>query len=376
MCKATDQSKMILIKLRLGVFPALIVSLISSGLRAQDLNMELIYGGTSDAGKILTEYLRPYANIIGSDLNAGWYNTARPHQTGGLDVTFSASLAYAPPSALSYDPSMLELNGELDLSQATSAPTIAGSAANRPSLSYSETVDLPDGSSSEVTFASYTLPDGTGLDYLPLPMAQFSIGIALGTDISVRFIPKVGYRDAGEIAVWGVGGRHSISQWIPGLKELEFLDISAQGGYTNVNTAIRVMVEPQDLVEVDPEPSYNWDDQRVRMRVEGWTANLIVSQTLPVISFYQGIGFASSLASVLMEGHYPIPLVILDPADPNYGKVSYEIAETPLEMGFENINNLRLNAGFRIALGVLTLHYDYTRTLYSTHTAGIGISFR
>lgn len=66
----------------------------------QLLTLDFIYGGVDDAEKILQEYLKPFANIIGSDLNAGWYNTARPHQLGGLDITATVSWATAPASAL------------------------------------------------------------------------------------------------------------------------------------------------------------------------------------------------------------------------------------------------------------------------------------
>ena len=143
-----------------------------------------------------------------------------------------------------------------------------------------------------------------------------------------------------------------------------------------MTSSVHVVLEPQELVEVDPYPGYNWDDQFITMKVEGWTVNLIASQTLPVISFYQGIGYASSMVDLMLEGHYPINTLILDESSPDFGKVSYEIAENPIELRYKNFNNLRLNVGARIKLGVLTLHYDFTYTLYATQSVGIGISFR
>ena len=110
--------------------------------------------------------------------------------------------------------------------------------------------------------------------------------------------------------------------------------------------------------------------------MEGWTVNLIASQTLPVITFYEGIGYASSNVELLMEGHYPIHTVILDETSADFGKTTYEILDNPIETNYKNFNNLRLNVGARIKLGVLTLHYDFTYTLYATQSVGIGISFR
>ena len=343
---------------------------------SQDIVMEVIYGGVDDAEIILQEYLKPLANIIGSDLNAGWYNTARPHELGGLDVTATVSWAHAPASALSYDISKLTLNGDVDISNTSIAPTIAGEQEIRPTISYSQVVDMGDGTSQEVEYAHYTVPNGTGVDYFPLPMAQLTVGLPFGTDISARFVPQIGYKDYGEIGLWGVGGKHSVSQWLPFLNDLEFLDVSVQGGYTKVSSYIHVVVEPQDGVEVDNYPDRNWDDQFVVQHIEGWTMNLIASQTLPIITFYQGIGYASSVVELLLEGHYPIHSVITDLESPDLGKTTYEIVENPISTKYENFNSLRINVGARIKLGVLTLHYDFTHTLYATHSVGVGISFR
>lgn len=359
---------------------ALMISLISAAwqnpLLSQLPSPDFIYGGIEDAEVILQEYLEPYAHILGADLNAGWYNTARPHKLGGLDVTATVSWAKAPSSALFYDLTELDLNGTLEANPGTTAPTVAAEQDSRPRLSYTQMVDMGGGNMQEVEYANFTVPDGAGVDFFPLPMAQLTVGLPLGTDVSARFIPSVGYRDYGEIGLWGVGGKHSISQWLPILKKLNFLDISIQGGFTKVRSSVHVAMEPHSLVEIDPYPDYDWDDQFITMNVGGWTLNLIASQTLPVISFYQGIGYASSMVNLLMEGHYPVNTIILDESSPDFGRVSYEILENPIDLRYKNYNNLRLNVGARIKLGVLTLHYDFTYTLYATHSVGIGISFR
>ena len=361
---------------RRGLLIAAIQILFIASLFSQNLVLDVVRGGVDDTEAILQEYLKPFANIVGSDLNAGWYNTARPHELGGLDVTATVSWAKAPSSALSYDLSTLNLNGNLDPSLPTVAPTIAGEQEERPSLSYSQSVDMGGGNFQEVEYARFTVPNGSGVDFFPLPMLQLTVGLPFGTDVSARFVPRVGYRDYGKIGLWGVGGKHSITQWIPGLKEIKFLDISVQGGYTKVNSSIHVVVEPQPDVDIDDNPTYNWNDQFINQNVEGWTLNLIASQTLPVITFYQGIGYASSLVELLLEGHYPIHYVITDMESPDLGKTTYEILENPISTKYENFNNLRVNIGARIKLGVLTLHYDFTYTLYATHSVGVGISFR
>jgi hypothetical protein len=340
---------------------------------AQNLNMDFVYGGMEDAEIILQAYLKPYANVLGSDLNAGWYNTARPHRLGGLDVTATVSWAKAPASLQNYDMNQLELNGRLDETYPSLAPTIAGSQEIRPQLSYSQTVELSPGNVSDVEYARYTAPNGTGIDFFPLPMAQLTVGLPLGSDISVRFIPVVGYRDYGSIGLWGVGGRHSLSQWIPLLNQLDFLDLAVQGGYTKVTSTVHVSVEPLATVDIDRYPDTNWNDQFVIQKVDGWTMNLISSQTFSVLTLYQGIGYASSLVQVMLQGHFPVHSVFTD--GDNLGLTTYEVLEDPVRMKFKNFNNLRLNLGVRLKFGLFTLHYDFTHTLYATHSVGLGVSF-
>jgi hypothetical protein len=356
-----------------GLLLCVVVAGSSALVRAQNLTMDFVYGGIEDAEKILQEYLRPYANVLGADLNAGWYNTARPHKLGGLDVTATVSWAKAPLSALSFDVNELNLSENAVTSPDGLAPTIAGKQESRPEVSYSQSVDM-GGGSQDVEYARYTLPDGTGVDFFPLPMGQLTVGLPLGTDVSARFVPLVGFRDYGQIGLWGVGGKHSISQWLPFIKRLKFLDISLQGGYTKVTSSVNVSVEPLD-VEVLPDRVYDWNDQFVIQKVEGWSMNLISSQTLAVLTIYQGIGYASSLVELELEGHYPIHSVITEEGE-DLGKTTYLVVEDPIEMKYENFNNLRVNVGARIKLGVLTLHYDFTHTLYATHSVGVGISFR
>jgi len=340
----------------------------------QKTHLDFIYGGIEDAEAILQEYLKPYANIIGSDLNAGWYTTARPHKLGGLDVIATVSWAKAPASALTYHTSELDLNGTINRTTTGEAPTIAGRQEIRPNVSYTEAVNLGEDNVQDIEYASFDLPDGTGMDFFPLPMGQLTVGLPFGTDVSARFVPMIGLKDYGEIGLWGVGGKHSISQWLPFAKRLKFLDVSLQGGYTKVTSSAHVVVEPQASVEVDPYPMFNWDDQFIVQKVEGWTVNLIASQTIPVLNFYQGIGYASSLVEILVEGHYPIQTMITSETD--LGKTTYTIEEDPISMKYENFNNLRINAGARIKLGVFTLHYDFTYTYYATHSVGVGFTFR
>jgi hypothetical protein len=353
----------------------LLVTVFTKNVNAQLPALDFVYGYTNDARLLLQEYMRPYANIMGANLNAGWYNTAKPHKPGGFDVTATFSIAYAPPAVLSYDLAALpglraEVDGATDF-----APTAAGDMEVRPELVYSAVVDNPvSGVPETYELARVTHPNGAGLNWLPMPMAQASIGLFKGTELTLRYVPELRIGDYGRIGLYGIGGKHSISQWIPVLNKLDFINIAVQGGYTKLSTSAHLDMQPIAEIPVANPP--NFDDQFLHMNVSGWTVNLIASQSIPIITVYEGIGYANSLVDLALTGTYPINSIVTEEGG-DFGKTTYVVVENPIDaLEFENLRNLRLNAGVRIKLGVLTIHYDFTRTLYSTHTAGIGISFR
>jgi hypothetical protein len=342
--------------------------------------IDFIKGGIGDAEILFTEYLTPWANAFGANLNGGWYNTAKPHKLGGFDVTFTVNAAWAPPSAKTMDLSALGLEANVLPTSDGSfiSPTIAGKqVSERPVLSY--TADNPAMPGNELTVAQFEAPNGTGLNLIPVPMAQASIGLPFGTEITGRFLPNLNIGSLGNIGLWGVGLKHDIFQHIPVLKRLPVLNVSAQGGYTKLNTYANVNFEPDSYAENLVTDMLVFKDQKLNMEVTAWTVNLVASQTLPVITFYQGIGYSTTQTDIGLLGNYPISRVETDPDNPYFGQVVVtddDIYEDPIDMEINNTQDLRLNIGFRIKLGVLTIHADYTKANYSLVTAGLGISFR
>jgi hypothetical protein len=349
-----------------------------ASLQAQLKEIDFIKGGVNDAEILFQEYLRPYANAFGANLNGGWYNTGKPHKLGGFDVTITFSGAWAPDMHQVVDLAELGLEASIGGS-GTIAPTIAGKRTNdRPTLMY--TTENPI-NGEDVTLAEYTVPNGTGLNFIPLPMAQASIGLPFGTDISGRFLPSLDLGNTGNIGLWGVGLKHSILQHIPVVKRIPIIDASIQGGYTKMNSYANVTFTPDaySLAQNLVTDNLIYKGQKVNMDAEAYTVNLVLSQTLPVVTFYQAIGYGTSKTRVSLEGVYPFAEIDQDSDSDYYGELvvkdEYNI-EDPIDAEVENTKDLRLNIGMRIKLGVLTIHGDYTKANYSMVTAGIGISFR
>ena len=336
---------------------------------------KLLTGGIADAQKLADAYLSPFTNAFGATLNAGWYNTARPHSVLGFDLTLSLNVAIIPDEAKFFYPRELGLTSEdLNIDGPLTSPTAAGATdVERPRLQYVETVD-----GEPVVRGEFTLPEGTGLGYIPAPTLQLGIGLPLGTDIIGRFVPRIGFEDVGDIGLWGIGIKHSLKQWIPGVKRLPVLNLSVMAGYTSFYTKADLDFIPGDIDAEDrTSPMVSWDNQKLDFSVGSFTANIMASADIPFITGYLGLGINSTNTNLKMTGWYPVPAVdeitsqievtddsaLLDPIDFRLG-------------GNDGGVQPRITAGFKLKLSVLHIHFDYTYSNYSIATAGLGFSFR
>jgi hypothetical protein len=52
---------------------------------------------------LLFEYLKPFGEGFGADLNSGWVNTARPYGTLGFDLRVNVGVAIVPTGDRSFN---------------------------------------------------------------------------------------------------------------------------------------------------------------------------------------------------------------------------------------------------------------------------------
>ncbi len=365
-----------------------VISFLSSSLFAQFGELgQVLATGQGDAEKIFEAYLTPYANGIGAGLSTGWYNTAKAHKLGGFDLNVSFNLTFIPTADQSYNASDLGLgdpaNGlNVEVGAGTS-PTAAGSKNDGQQLTYTQYIEALD---DNVDIASLVLPRGTGFAYTPVPMVQLGLGLVKETDLQVRYSPSIEWGNGSKISLWGVGLKHSVSQWIPGLKKLPVFDMSLQGGYTKLNSKNALDFQPSDYNDMGiiktgdnvlDIPGY-YDNQELSLDVSNITANLIVSGDFKIICLYGGIGISSTTSNLKLNGNFPFPYM-----EPSTGQITIDesTAKTdPIDITIKStdggVTKPRFNAGLRFKFAVVTINFDYTYANYSVASAGLGISFR
>lgn len=315
--------------------------------------------GADDATILTKEYLKPFPTGLGTGLNSGWHDGAAPKKTLGFSLVVKASAAFVPTSDRSFDISTLGLqNIEVASGENPVTPTIAGSNSAGPNII------ITDDNENELT--RFRMPQGTGINFIPAPMLQVSVGLIKNTDISLRFVPEVEIGDYGSFAVTGAAVKHGLNQWLPG-GELLPVDLAIMAGFNIVNLNGNLDVTPQQgSTPVNASNPGNFEDQEIETSTNTYVVNAIVGKTLPLISIYGGLGYQGATLDVDVKGDYPVDLPFN----------RYEVMTDPVSFNMDSKSSLHALGGFRIKLGILAIYGEATFANYITANAGIGFSFR
>ncbi len=284
------------------------------------------------AKKLIEAYFTPMAESFGSGLNNGWYNTAKTHSLGGFDLTFTINTVIIPNSAENF-----KIGDEFEnvfISEKNEAASIFGST-NKTEMIYTN-------SYTDSSF-SFTMPGGLKTPVFPLPMVQAGIGLVKNTAVDIRYMPMMNIGDNINVDLFGIGLKHDVLQWIPALGNAIPMSLSLQGGYTSLNTELKVL------------------GQKVALNTRATTINLVASKKILMVTGYAGIGYNSSKTTFS--------------ADANFELNGIKFEEN-IEAKFESNNDLKTNIGLRLNMAIVTIQADYTFSKYPTATLGLGVSLR
>lgn len=329
-----------------------LLTLFSIQATAQDEILDFLNAAPEDAEKLTELYVSPLFRGFGYGLNNGWYSTAATHKTLGFNLSLAATIAFVPSDDEFFnfknsDYSTIRLQNQ-STTQAQS-PTVFGPDQFGPTVeildpnsgTVIETLDLPPGAG---------LEDEIGFSAVPVPVPQLDIGVFKNTDIMIRYLPEISAGDDGKFQYFGVGVKHDIKQWIPGMKYVP-VHLAVILGYTNIDA------------KVDFSGSIGGQNQEGLYDVSTFTAQAVISKKISVITFYGGVGFNRIKSTFDLKGDYDLDdNGTIDLTDP----LSFDIKD----------NNMNATLGFRLKLAFFTIHGDYTFSEYNVASAGIGFSIR
>jgi hypothetical protein len=324
-------------------------------------NVDFLRSAPADAVNYVQAYFSPFAKAFGAGLNGSWYNTAKPHKLGGFDLTFGVNVGVVPSSAENFDLATLKLAPANYAPTTGMVPTIAGQDKSGPSVTYSQ---------SGYQLATFSTPPGTGWKYLPVPTLQAGIGLPMGTELKVRYIPTIDIK-GGDIGLWGVGLMHSIMQYIPG-NELLPIDVSIFAGYTKLTGNVPLGLKPQS--GYPSTITLPIDNQNLNVTIDALNVSAIASVSIPVLTVYGGLGYSKTNTNIKLSGNFPTPKLYGTSVE--YRDDGIKKGETFPKIDIKDFSGMRANIGLRVKFAVITIHADYTRAQYNVFSTGLGISFR
>lgn len=295
-------------------------------------------------------YVKPLVTAFGTTMNTGLFNTAKVLKpfTFGLNVNMMA--AFVPKEDETFLPTRPELfienpvtGDDIYLYEEPTEETATIFGDEGVLIEHNNSLDNIPGMQSATSELDIQMPNGANLPAVPFLMPQFNLGLPFGNEIMVRGFPKVEInKDIGDLSFWGVGIKHSVSQYIP----LIPIDIAVQTAYQNLNIG--------DI-----------------LTFTNFNANLEVSKKLLMWTLYTGVGYDKT--NVAADYTYEYTTLVEDENVP--GMYVTTTSEQNIKFDVDGENELRATAGFRYSFLLLKLYADYTISKYSVFNAGIGVSF-
>lgn len=286
-------------------------------------------------------YAHPVASGLGASMNSAWLHTARVRGPLEFFVGIRAMGAFVPASDERFEPvlptsvTVEELGGQTYLDpygggEGLLTPTVAGDGPGVVVEPQGELrQDILDAGLDPRDFA-LAFPEGFNLPAIPLAMGQANVGLPLGTEVAVRFIPSITVSsDVGDVEAFGVGGKHSVTQWIPVPLPVE---VAVTGGWQTFDVGTYLSAESR-------------------------TVGVAASRELGPVEIY-GSG-------AWEESDVDISYTVENPNLPEQG--------TEVAFSEKGDNSSRFTVGASLELAVVKLTADYTASEYDVVTASLGL---
>jgi hypothetical protein len=302
--------------------------------------LDVLSEGEQNASVLTQAYLEPMATGLSTALNSGWTTKAAPTKKLGFSVQIRTALTAVPSTAQTFDASTLGLSPGITVSPGESN-TISGDKGSGQTLSF--------GAGPAAT--NITLPGGTGLAYVPAAMLQGNIGLIKDTDVTVRYIPETAIGDFGDMAMFGVGIKHGLNQWLPGGKLLP-VDISVMAAFSQT--------------DLNADLNFNaGEEQSLETSTNTFVLNALVGKTLPFLSAYAGLGIQSGTFELDILGNYTVGSGVLS-----------ETYTDPVSFSQDSDAAIHALAGVQFKIAILRIYAEATVAEYTTYNVGVGIGLR
>jgi hypothetical protein len=220
---------------------------------------------------------------------------------------------------------------------------------------------------------AFPLPAGQSLSLLPLAVPQIEIGSLYGTELLIRFIPALDWgNNIGRFGFWGVGVKHSVSQYLTDLP----LEIAVQGVVQGTSLSNRIGVTGAELtasaniVSVNVHASKRWGNFEAfsglsfdRLAVNASYTFKLPQQLQVQLGLLRPVD--GNMNGTIEDNEY-----IVDVANGYPGDTQPQTKEVPI-----TATGLRWTVGAAYHIGKFSIVADYNLSTFSMLTLGLTAQF-
>ncbi len=260
------------------------------------------------------EYVKPFVTSLGVAMNSGAFYTASVPKFFGFSFSIRAMLILVPDDQTTFTPTF----------------SVPGYSTNKPTA----TIYGDKGSAYAGPNGYITTPPGINTTSLPMGYPQISASL-LGTEVMLRYLPKISIAEDSELDMFGIGVKHNISQYIP----LFPIDLAVQFLYNRVTVT--------NLIEL-----------------KNTAFNAHVSKTFGIITPYFGLQYESTS----MDLDYTIN------GDATSGDPELQ-ADREVKASVDGDNAFRAVIGASLKLAVIVLNADVNLSSQTVISGGLTFEF-
>jgi hypothetical protein len=229
---------------------------------------------------------------------------------------------------------------------------------------------------------TFDLPPGLNISALIAAVPQIEIGSFMGTELLVRFIPQLNWGEAvGEFGFWGLGLKHSISQYFNKSDKTEdrLFDLAVQAVYqqTTLNNTYG-----------ESESNIKADAQIMSFNIHG-SKTILTSSGTYLFDVYGGAGYESLNIDAKLTSYLPVTLqaelglrtprtcldvegkwAVVDEARGCFGDDQARVDDLSLKN-----SSIRATLGVSRQLGPISIFFDYSISQFNILSGGIQAHF-
>ena len=238
---------------------------------------------------IADNFAAPGAEAAAIQSSAGWFSSAKNLGKWNVEISMHGNAVFIPGSkqtklASNKDFSILNIQG----SSNALLPTVFGGDTdvifegeiNDPGLSFDFTFDAIDGLNKKVIIH---------------PFPQVTVGLPYGTEVALRYVPKVTIKDVG-VSTSGIGLKHNFAQYFKYSNPDDF-QVAAVVTYSNIN--IDYAYEP---ITIDANGLKVLELNSIDVEADLWLLQALASKLYGDFEVFGAMGVTSSNFDYSMGG--------------------------------------------------------------------------